>query len=57
MVGKWHLPEDPKGFDEWKILPGQGVYFDPDFIINGERQEQNSASLQPSLIGGIDQWH
>lgn len=38
MMGKWHLSTDPVGFDDWKILPGQGVYFDPEFIINGERK-------------------
>jgi len=32
MIGKWHLGSEPTGFDEWKILPGQGVYFDPVFI-------------------------
>ncbi len=32
MLGKWHLGSDPTGFDYWKILPGQGVYFDPAFI-------------------------
>ena len=32
MIGKWHLGSDPTGFDRWVILPGQGVYFDPDFI-------------------------
>src|SRR6202000_854385 len=32
MIGKWHLGSDPTGFDYWKILPGQGVYFDPVFI-------------------------
>jgi len=32
MIGKWHLGSDPTGFDRWMILPGQGVYFDPDFI-------------------------
>lgn len=37
LFGKWHLRDEPKGFDEWKILPGQGVYFDPDFIVGGER--------------------
>ncbi|HZO04797.1 MAG TPA: sulfatase [Solirubrobacterales bacterium] len=46
MVGKWHLggnnparPEDgkPTGFDYWNILPGQGAYFDPEFIDNGKR--------------------
>ena len=25
MVGKWHLGSDPTGFDDWLILPGQGV--------------------------------
>jgi arylsulfatase A-like enzyme len=39
VVGKWHLQEDPKGFDYWCVLPGQGVYFDPDFIENGERKK------------------
>ena len=29
MIGKWHLGSDPVGFDQWEILPGQGVYFDP----------------------------
>jgi arylsulfatase A-like enzyme len=32
MIGKWHLVSDPTGFDEWTILPGQGVYFDPTFL-------------------------
>ncbi len=32
MIGKWHLGSDPTGFDRWSILPGQGVYFDPQFI-------------------------
>jgi arylsulfatase A-like enzyme len=31
IVGKWHLGSDPAGFDEWEILPGQGVYRDPVF--------------------------
>jgi arylsulfatase A-like enzyme len=33
MVGKWHLGSDPTGFDQWIVLPGQGVYFDPDFLV------------------------
>jgi arylsulfatase A-like enzyme len=32
MIGKWHLGSDPTGFDYWDILPGQGRYFDPQFI-------------------------
>ena len=32
IFGKWHLETDPTGFDAWEILPGQGVYYNPDFI-------------------------
>lgn len=37
IVGKWHLGSDPTGFDFWQVLPGQGVYYDPPMIRNGER--------------------
>ena len=39
IVGKWHLSHNPVGFDYWCVLPGQGVYFDPDFIENGVRKK------------------
>ena len=39
MVGKWHLSQDPAGFDYWCVLPGQGLYFDPEFIEMGERRK------------------
>jgi arylsulfatase A-like enzyme len=32
IFGKWHLGSDPTGFDEWMVLPGQGLYFDPAFL-------------------------
>lgn len=31
-IGKYHLGHNPKGFDFWEILPGQGHYYNPDFI-------------------------
>ncbi|HLJ97043.1 MAG TPA: sulfatase [Gemmataceae bacterium] len=37
IVGKWHLVSNPTGFDNWEILPGQGVYYNPPMIRNGER--------------------
>ena len=37
MVGKWHLGSDPTGFDFWQILQGQGIYYNPPMIKNGER--------------------
>ena len=30
MIGKWHLRSDPTGFDFWKVLLGQGPYYNPD---------------------------
>jgi arylsulfatase A-like enzyme len=39
VVGKWHLNDTPKGFDYSCVLPGQGLYFDPDFIENGKRRK------------------
>tara|TARA_R110002012_G_scaffold318604_1_gene537327 strand:- start:10944 stop:12539 length:1596 start_codon:yes stop_codon:yes gene_type:complete len=32
MFGKLHFGNNPKGFDEFKILPGQGAYYNPKFI-------------------------
>lgn len=32
MIGKWHLHSNPIGFDYWEVLPGQGAYYNPDFI-------------------------
>lgn len=29
VMGKWHLESDPVGFDDWKILIGQGPYYNP----------------------------
>ncbi|MHB1178882.1 MAG: sulfatase family protein, partial [Daejeonella sp.] len=35
LVGKLHLAGNPQGFDYWNILPGQGNYYNPDFIEMG----------------------
>ncbi|MFU8892815.1 MAG: sulfatase [Luteolibacter sp.] len=32
VIGKWHLVTKPVGFDHWEVLPGQGSYWNPDFI-------------------------
>jgi arylsulfatase A-like enzyme len=34
MFGKLHFGNNPKGIDEFMILPGQGNYINPDFITN-----------------------
>jgi arylsulfatase A-like enzyme len=35
IVGKWHLGSDPTGFDRWIVLPGQGAYWNPKFLVPG----------------------
>jgi arylsulfatase A-like enzyme len=37
MIGKIHLDGIPQGFDFSMVLPGQGEYYNPDFLINGEK--------------------
>ena len=37
MIGKIHLDGIPQGFDFSMVLPGQGHYYNPDFLIDGER--------------------
>lgn len=36
VFGKWHLESHPTGFDTWQIFPGQGSYYNPDFIVPNE---------------------
>lgn len=36
MFGKLHFGNNPKGFDQFKILPGQGSYYNPDFITKND---------------------
>jgi arylsulfatase A-like enzyme len=38
LIGKIHIDGRPQGFDYSIVLPGQGHYFNPEFIENGERR-------------------
>lgn len=35
IIGKYHLHDEPTLFDFYKVLPGQGTYFNPDFHEKG----------------------
>lgn len=37
IIGKWHLGSDPTGFDRWIVLPGQGAYWNPQFLVPGHK--------------------
>ena len=39
IIGKWHLGSEPTGFDHWDILPGQGKYYNPKMILQGEERK------------------
>ncbi len=39
MVGKIHLNGAMQGFDYWDVLPGQGKYYDPDFITEDGKHQ------------------
>ncbi len=36
IIGKYHLHHEPALFDYYKVLPGQGDYFNPDFHEKGK---------------------
>ena len=54
LMGKWHIREEPAGFDEWKVLPGQGVYFDPEFIVNGQAQKHSGYATDITTDFALD---
>ena len=39
LVGKWHLKTTPTGFDDWNILIGQGEYYNPRMVHNGDSSQ------------------
>ena len=56
MVGKWHLGEgkghEPTGFDYWSVLPGQGDYWDPEFI-EMSKSDPNGPSVSKTERGYV----
>ena len=41
IYGKSHLKGKPQGYDDWKVLPGQGLYYNPDLITPEGRKRIN----------------
>lgn len=42
IIGKWHLHIEPTAFDYYKVLPGQGKYFNPTFHEKGQGEYPNN---------------
>ncbi|MFN7843970.1 MAG: sulfatase [Pirellula sp.] len=54
MIGKWHLGSDPTGFDRWIVLPGQGAYWDPVFLVDGQKMTIKGHCTQITTDLGIE---
>lgn len=52
-IGKWHLGSLPTGFDDYAILPGQGVYYNPDFITKGSPELVRKHGYCTDIIGDM----
>lgn len=56
LVGKWHLVSEPTGFDFWEILPGQGVYYNPPMIRNGQRVKYDGGYVTDLITDHTLEW-
>jgi N-acetylglucosamine-6-sulfatase len=56
LIGKWHLKSIPQGFDHWEILPGQGNYYNPDFIQMDRSQIQRSGYVTDIVTDLAIEW-
>lgn len=54
VIGKWHLTSDPTGFDHWDILIGQGDYYNPTFIRNGEKVKREGYATNVTTDLALD---
>ncbi len=54
IVGKWHLNSDPIGFDHWFVLPGQGQYYNPDFLTPDGRKRVTGYVTDVITDNGLD---
>jgi len=53
MIGKWHLGTLPTGFDDYQILPGQGNYYNPDFICKDAEKRIRKPGYVSDIIGDL----
>lgn len=56
LVGKWHLESLPSGFNYWEIVPGQGDYYNPDFITQDNDTIQKQGYLTNIITDDAIDW-
>lgn len=57
MIGKWHLKSRPTGFDHYEVLIGQGPYYNPPMIRDGEEVEHHGYTTDIITDLAIDWLH
>lgn len=50
VVGKWHLASAPQGFDYSEVLRGQGPYYNPPMLLNGNPQPVKHIGYTTDII-------
>lgn len=55
-VGKLHLGSVPKGLDYWNILPGQGHYYNPDFISTNYDTTRHEGYVTDIITDFSEDW-
>lgn len=56
LIGKWHLVSQPTGFDYYEIVPGQGDYYNPDFIDMSGKYHRERGYLTNIITDKSIQW-
>ena len=56
LIGKWHLETLPTGFDHWEILPGQGDYYNPNFITSANDTIEEHGYLTNIITDKSIEW-
>ncbi len=50
VVGKWHLASPPQGFDYSEVLKGQGPYYNPPMLLNGNPEPVKHVGYTSDII-------
>lgn len=53
VFGKWHLRSRPTGFDDYKVLPVQGRYQDPQFFVKGKDSLETFPGWSTDVIANM----
>lgn len=56
VIGKWHLESLPTGFDHWEIVPGQGDYYNPQFITQQNDTIQKHGYITDIITDDAIDW-